>query len=228
MPFNGPLQGTYKSKMTLISTSSLIDWAQTNPSVKRNLEFFKLWLRSPGDMGAVIPSGRALARAMAEQIDASDRRAVVELGGGTGSITRALLEIGIAPEKLVVVERENSLCRILRKRFPAVTVIEGDACDLRNLLDQSGVGPIQSIVSGLPLLLIHPETRREIFDQAFSCLPEDGSFLQFTYGRGAPLPSKIQENLSLQSTRLERIYSNLPPAALWRFQRTTDILKAAE
>jgi phosphatidylethanolamine/phosphatidyl-N-methylethanolamine N-methyltransferase len=214
--------------MTRISTNALMDWAQNKPSVKRNLEFFKLWLRNPGDMGAVVPSGRALARAMAEQIDASDSRAVVELGGGTGSITRALQEIGIAPEKLVVVEREKSLCRILRKRFPEVTVLEGDAQDLRHLLDQAGVGPIHSIVSGLPLLLISPDERREIFDQAFSCLPEDGSFLQFTYGRGAPLPPNIRENLSLEATRLERIYSNLPPAALWRFRRTAEILAAAQ
>ena len=152
----------------------------------------------------------------------------MELGGGTGSITQALLDMGIAPKKMVVVEREASLCRILRKRFPKITVIQGDAQELQTLLDKAGIEEVHSIVSGLPLLLIRPDVRRQIFDQAFSTLPEDGKFLQFTYGRGAPLPPNIQTDLALEAVRLERIFSNLPPASLWLFRRTAEIVAAAQ
>ena len=117
--------------------------------------FFSRWAKAPGRVGAVAPSSRALALAMASEIPASDGHdaAVIELGGGTGSITSGLLASGVAPERLVVIERDRQLAALLRQRFQGVRVICGDAGHLPELLARHGITEVAAIVSGLPLLL---------------------------------------------------------------------------
>lgn len=92
--------------------------------------FFRHWLRQPLGIGAILPSGGAVARAMARVSAFSRPGVVLELGGGTGSITRALLSAGCPPERLLPVERERELAASLRRRLPAVAVVEADAADL--------------------------------------------------------------------------------------------------
>ena len=96
--------------------------------------FFRHWLRTPLGIGAFLPSGRAVARAMAREAALSRPGMVLELGGGTGSITRALLAAGCPPERLLVVERERELAASLHQRLPAVAVVEADAGDLDAVL----------------------------------------------------------------------------------------------
>jgi len=78
--------------------------------------FFGRWLRAPHRIGAVAPSSRFLARAMATQVDLRRPGPVIELGGGTGSVTKALLEAGLPVERLIVVERDVRLYKMLRRR----------------------------------------------------------------------------------------------------------------
>src|SRR5271165_6980183 len=84
--------------------------------------FFAPFLRDPLGIGAVAPSSAAVARAMADGLTLERPGMVLELGGGTGSVTRALLAAGCPPERLVVIERETALARVLRRRFPAARV----------------------------------------------------------------------------------------------------------
>lgn len=186
------------------------------------LGFFLLWLRRPGRLGAVVPSGRALARAMAAHIDLASPGVVVELGGGTGSITRALLRAGTAPEDLVVVEREAKLCRIIRARFPGVRVLRADARDLERLLREAGVERVKAVVSGLPLLSMEREDCRQILRAAFSVLGPEGEFLQFTYSPASPVSHETRGLLGITGKREEWVLSNLPPAAVWRYRRMPD------
>src|SRR5512145_1917528 len=72
------------------------------------LVFLKAWLKSPLRVGAIAPSGDRLARAMAQVVPRRSALPVVELGGGTGSITAALLR-RIPAERLIVVERDPEL-----------------------------------------------------------------------------------------------------------------------
>ena len=100
--------------------------------------FLKRWLRRPFAMGAVVPSGRLLAEAMARD-DACPRCTaatghVIELGAGTGEVTKALLAAGIAPERLALVERDPELAAFLRRHFRGPRIIEGDAARLPRLL----------------------------------------------------------------------------------------------
>src|SRR5581483_7709712 len=114
--------------------------------------FFLRWLQAPGRIGAVAPSSRHLGRAMARQVAVNGSDPVIELGGGTGSVTRALLEAGIAPERLVVVEKDERLYRLLRARFPELRIVKGDARRRRRLLAPLGIGKAAAVVSSLPLI----------------------------------------------------------------------------
>ena len=187
--------------------------------LRNNLRFLRLWLQRPVRLGAVMPSSRSLAVAMASDVDPTAMGAVVELGGGTGNITAALLEAGIAPRDIVVIEREPSLCRVIAKRFPQIRVICGDAMKLRSLLRRAGVGPVKAVVSGLPLLSIPKKAERMIVAQAFSVLTKAGVLIQFTYGPKAPVSRSITTALGIIGERSHWVLDNLPPAAVWRYRR---------
>src|SRR3954447_19321543 len=117
--------------------------------------FLKRWLRRPLAMGAVVPSGRLLAEALALTAVAEMKGReghIIELGAGTGEVTKALLAAGIAPERLVLVERDPEFAPFLRRHFTAPPIVEGDAPRLPRLLADHGIAPIAAVVSSLPLL----------------------------------------------------------------------------
>jgi len=178
--------------------------------------FLSRWIKAPHLIGALAPSSRGLARAMAGQIDAKGEGVVVELGGGTGSITRALLERGLAPARLVVVERDRTLAALLRTRFPGVRVLHGDAVELVALLRPLAIGSVAAVVSSLPLLSLPKPMRRRIVEQSFALLGACGTFVQYTYGVASPLAAS---EFGLAGEIAQRIWRNFPPAAVWRFRR---------
>ena len=178
--------------------------------------FLSRWLKAPHLIGALAPSSRGLARAMAREIDPSGTGIVVELGGGTGSITQALLERGVAPARLVVVECDRMLAAVLRKRFPGVKVMRGDAAELGSLLRTLAIDCIEAVVSSLPLLSMPKLLKRRIVAESFRLLGEHGTFVQFTYGVASPLAAP---EFGLEGEVAQRIWRNFPPAAVWRFRR---------
>ncbi len=190
-------------------------------SFRENLGFLSLWLKRPSSVGAVIPSSRKLAAAMAQEIDQAQEGVVVELGGGTGKITRAILDSGVAPQNLLVVEREPSLARLIGQKFPGVQVLCGDACELDKLLERAAAGPVKAVVSGLPLLSLPDRVCWEILSRVFTILPESGVFVQFTYGPKSSIPPTMVAALAIQGERSCWVLDNLPPAAVWRYRRAS-------
>lgn len=188
-------------------------------SLRDNLSFLKLWLRRPVSLGAMLPSGKSLALAMAEQIDPSAPGAVVELGGGTGSITAALLAGGTALDKLVVIEREPALVNLLRARFGRLHVIHGDARYMTSLVKQAGVGTVKAVVSGLPMLSLPVSVCREIIAQSFTILRPDGIMVQFTYSPLSPISRSTSRSLDIVGDRAHWVLDNVPPASVWTYRR---------
>jgi phosphatidylethanolamine/phosphatidyl-N-methylethanolamine N-methyltransferase len=184
--------------------------------------FIKRWLRRPLAMGAVMPSGPLLTRALAltavREMQGRDGH-VVELGAGTGEVTKALLAVGIAPERLALIERDPELVAFLRRHFPGPSIIEGDAARLPKLLAAEGVAKVATVVSGLPLLSLPAEVVTGIVHGVFEALPKGAALVQFTYGPAPPIPKALRESLHLVGAHGRRIWRNVPPAVVWTFRR---------
>lgn len=190
--------------------------------LKRDPIMLLMWLRNPLRIGAVAPSSPILARRMAFEIGDPAGKRVVELGGGTGAITRALLAHGIAPENLIVVERDPVMYQTLRHKFPHLPVLEGDAADLPRLLAREGIGPVHAVVSGLPLLSMPGSVQEAIISSAFAVLAPGGRIVQFTYGPNVPVKPGLLAKLELVARSAGKVWRNVPPARVWIFERQSD------
>ena len=184
--------------------------------------FLKRWLRRPLSVGAVVPSGRLLAGAMASAaVDAAQGREghVIELGAGTGEVTRALLAAGIPSGRLALVERDPELVAFLRRHFTGPRIVEGDASRLPRLLQEQDIAAVAAVVSSLPLLSLPAEIVSGIVEGVFEAMPRGAALVQFTYGPSPPVPRSLRERLGLVGTRGRRIWRNMPPAVVWTFRR---------
>lgn len=184
--------------------------------------FLKRWLRNPFSMGAVVPSGRLLAAAMARATLAEMKGRdghVIELGAGTGEVTKALLAAGIPADRLALVEREPELASFLRRHFAGPRIVEGDAARLPKILAEQGIDSVSAVVSSLPLLSLPAEVVRGIVHGVFEALPRGGALVQFTYGPAQPVPRALTQELRLVGTHGPRIWLNVPPAVVWTFRR---------
>lgn len=181
--------------------------------------FLSSWVRSPLTIGAVLPSGRLLARALAAQIDPRQDGAVVELGPGTGVVTHALLARGVHPGRLVLVERDPAFCRLLRGRLPGVRVLQADARHLGQSLAEIGIQQVDAVVSSLPLLSLPFAAQHQVLRESFHTLSPRGVFVQFTYGFRSPVRHELQHRLELNGRPVARVLRNLPPAVVWRYAK---------
>lgn len=180
------------------------------------VRFIRSWLEKPLAIGAVTPSSRALARTMAAYVDPNSKGPVIELGPGTGPVTEALVQRGIAPDRLVLVEFNPAFCQLLRARYPHATIVNGDAYSLRRLLMKTMVDPAAAVISGLPLVTKPMRQRMRLLGDAFALMRPGAPFIQFTYAVVAPIPR------SLAGVRVEasdRIWMNLPPARVWVYRK---------
>jgi phosphatidylethanolamine/phosphatidyl-N-methylethanolamine N-methyltransferase len=181
--------------------------------------FFRSWLENPMIAGAVSPSGRYLARMMANYVDPHGSGPIIELGPGTGAITDALLKRGVAPGRLILVEFDRGFCKLLERRFPGVRVVQGDAYHLSKTLGSQLESPAEAIVSSLPLLMKPEAQRLVLLADGFRCLQPEGCFIQFTYGPASPMP---RDHAALQAFHVEAsrpVWLNIPPARVWVYRR---------
>jgi len=180
------------------------------------VRFIRSWLERPLSTGAVTPSGRVLARTMARYVDPDMVGPVVELGPGTGPVTEALIAEGVAIERLVLVEFNPTFCQLLRKRFPAATVVQGDAYSIRRLLGGLLQQPAAAIVSGLPLVTKPVRQRLRLLRDALELLGPGAPFVQFTYAVVPPIPNRLN---GVRAEASERIWKNMPPARVWVYRK---------
>lgn len=182
------------------------------------LLFSRALVANPRAIGAACPSSLKLARAIADLVTPPvDSGLVLELGGGTGMVTAALLRRGVAPEKLVVVELDRHLARHLKNRFPNVAVIHGNAiklCQLCNRYDRY----IKTVVSSLPLLSLPASAAAALGGELQKMLGPEGSFIQYTY-RLNNRPSPLAAYLARVSA--QTVWYNLPPAKVEVFRTRT-------
>jgi phosphatidylethanolamine/phosphatidyl-N-methylethanolamine N-methyltransferase len=184
--------------------------------------FIKSWLENPLAMGAVSPSGRKLATALADQVDPADGGPVIELGPGTGPVTQALLRRGVDPRKLILIEYDAEFCKLLARRFPTARVVHGDAYALAATVGPLLDAPAAAIVSSLPLLTRPESDRIALMEAAFDLLGEGKPFIQFTYGVLSPIArghGATSRPFTAQAS--PPVWMNLPPARVWVYRRKT-------
>jgi phosphatidylethanolamine/phosphatidyl-N-methylethanolamine N-methyltransferase len=190
--------------------------ALKKPRLDDEVRFLRSWIEKPLHMGAVMPSGRLLARTMAQYVDVDSEDPVVELGPGTGAITKALIDHGVDQERLVLVEYNPGFCALLRDRYPQAKVVQGDAYSLRDTLWNVLAAPAAAVVSGLPLVTKPMMTRLKLIRDAFAALAPGAPFVQFTYSVAPPIPKSLP---GVSTEASERIWMNLPPARVWVYRK---------
>jgi phosphatidylethanolamine/phosphatidyl-N-methylethanolamine N-methyltransferase len=176
--------------------------------------FFRRWLSDPLQMGSIVPSSRTLCRRIAALVKADGGGTVVEIGAGTGVISRALLEAGIAPERLVLIEIVPEMADHLRESLPGTTVLCADAFALPQHLPERLAGNIGSVICGIPLVLLPVERQRQFIEGVERVAPGKG-FLLYTYCITSPLPYR---KLGLSAVRETWTPRNFPPASVWRYR----------
>jgi phosphatidylethanolamine/phosphatidyl-N-methylethanolamine N-methyltransferase len=180
------------------------------------VRFLRSWIEKPLHMGAVMPSGKLLARTMAQYVDVESKGPVIELGPGTGAITNALIEHGVDQKRLVLVEYNPGFCALLRDRYPQAKVVQGDAYALRDSLGEVLDARASAVVSGLPLVTKPMLTRLKLMRDAFLALAPGAPFVQFTYSVAPPIPKSLP---GVSTEASERIWMNLPPARVWVYRK---------
>lgn len=185
------------------------------------LRFFRGWVDKPKAVGSIIPTSMVTARRMASVIDATSGLPVLELGPGTGVITRAILERGVQPDKLFAIEYASEFVAHLRKRFPDVNLIQGDAFNLDETLGENAGLTFDSIVSGVPLLNFPVEQRIRYVEDLLNRIPPGRPIVQLTYGPRSPVPPGKG---NYRVTRFDFIIRNIPPTTLWLYSRGEPVL----
>lgn len=180
------------------------------------LRFFRGWLDKPKAVGAIMPTSSITARRMASVVDPASGLPVLELGPGTGVITRAILERGVPPENLYCIEYSEAFVEYLRREFPKVNIIQGDAFDLDKTLGEFSGLTFDSVVSGVPLLNFPVARRIAYIESILDRLPEGRPIVQLTYGPLSPVPPRRGKyNIS----HLDFVFRNVPPTQLWVYRR---------
>ncbi|MEW8624780.1 MAG: hypothetical protein AB2551_03415 [Candidatus Thiodiazotropha sp.] len=194
--------------------------------LKSKPDFISAWIRNPRQVGALFPSSGCLAQAMAAQVD-SMNGLTIELGAGTGAVTSALLDRGINPKRLVVVEKDQILADKLTSQFPTLAILAGDASRLQQLLKQNDLGLAENVVSSLPLLNMRIHTRIRVLSAIFSSLQHDGKLIQYTYSPAPPIPKQLAHSMQVYGYCIDRILWNFPPAHVWVYRRFRTLLNDA-
>jgi phosphatidylethanolamine/phosphatidyl-N-methylethanolamine N-methyltransferase len=180
--------------------------------------FMQEWIANPQGVGAVAPSSRNLAEAMAKWVPSDPESYVLELGPGTGVVTEALFRRGLQQERLVAIEQNSNMTRVLREKFPRAQIITGDAWKLDDLLRRrhEPIEKVGAVISSLPLLNFPPVEAERLAAKIRAVLEPDGKWVQFTY-RIHRLRPRGASSFRLRATKV--VWFNLPPARVSVFQK---------
>ena len=179
------------------------------------LRFLGRLMARPVTTGAVAPSGPGLSRAMAAQIPANAEGPILELGPGTGVVTAAMIERGIAPDRITAVEYDRDFAGLVASRYPGVRVINGDAFDLEKTLGNRPKRGFAAILSSMPLVNFPMATREKLLSDVLARLQPGAPFVQFSYRLHAPVAPPAGASV----TQAAFILLNLPPARVWVYRR---------
>lgn len=180
------------------------------------IRFFKGWMDGPKAVGSIVPTSAVTSKRMASVVDTTSGLPVLELGPGTGVVTKAILERGISPNQLVCVEYSDDFVSHVQRLFPGVNVIQGDAFDLDTTLGPLADQTFDCVVSGIPLLNFPMPERIALIEDLLGRIPAGRPVVQITYGPRSPV-APGRGNYVVE--KLDFVVRNIPPAHLWLYRR---------
>jgi phospholipid N-methyltransferase len=147
------------------------------------LVFLRGFLRNPKEVGSLVPSSRFLIRRVLKCGDISTARVVVELGPGTGVLTREMLKRMPADGRLVAVEINRSFARVLKReiRDPRLLVFEGSSTDLERALEKVGLDRADLVISGVPFSTMARGVGYQTLQAAKRVLGPTGRFVAYQF-----------------------------------------------
>lgn len=177
------------------------------------IAFIKEILKSPRRMGTICPSSYALARNMADKIDKDSDGLIIELGAGTGCITEALIQRGIDPSRLIIIDYSKIFVDILRDKYPALKIIQGDACELSSFI--GNIKNVKYVISSLPFASFKKEEQSRIISEIDKIMP-DGKIIQYTY---VFMKEHTIKKFGYKCISSSITWKNMPPAKVMEFSR---------
>lgn len=183
--------------------------------VSGDWQFLRRFMANPLAVASPVPSGHHLAEAIAAQIDTEEEGAVLELGPGTGAVTQAILDRGVAPKDIIAIESDSDFVSLLRRRFLETAILEGDAFSFRRVLANAGLYQhLRAIVCGVPVLSQPEDVREHFLRWAMAMLKPGMPFIQFTYDMFPPItPPK-----GISVEHAAGVWLNLPPMHVWVYR----------
>jgi phospholipid N-methyltransferase len=185
--------------------------------MNENLQFLRAFLKNPAKVGAITPSSPELAAEMLQGIEPDDQNIVLELGVGTGAITKFLA--GVIPDKRAYLglELDEGLVRSLNNKFPDMNIICGSAADAYSIHRDSGLGKVRYLVCCLPFVSLPKEVSDNVLVEIEKFMDEGCELRIFQYAHGYFLPPaiKLRELLKTRygkSKRSPLVLKNVPPA----------------
>lgn len=180
------------------------------------LRFVRGMIEGPKQVGAILPTSSVTAKVMARVINPASGLKVLELGPGTGAITKAILN-RIPPQRLVSVEYSTPFYNHLAASFPDVHFINGDAFDLDTSLGELRNETFDCVISAIPLLNFPMSGRISLVESLLARIPAGRPVVQISYGPISPVAAKPE---SYTIKHLDFVVRNIPPAQLWTYTKT--------
>lgn len=184
------------------------------------VKFFRGWQKDKKGVGAIIPTSSFAARRMASVINPHSGLPVLELGAGTGVITKAILEKGVKPENVVSLEYSHHFYVHLRARFPEVDFRHGDAFNLDEALGERRHQQFDCVICAVPMLSFPMERRVSLLEDLLSRIPAGRPVIQITYGALSPIMA-MPDRYTI--SHYDFVVRNIPPAQLWVYRRAVDL-----
>lgn len=185
--------------------------------MNENIQFLQAFLKNPGTVGSITPSSPELARRMVAGLRPDENNVVLELGVGTGAITKFLQDIVPNDESYLGIELDRDLVRSLRRNYANMKIARGNALDAAEIHRRSGMGKVGTIICCLPFVSMPNEVGEKILLEIDKFMQQGCIFRTFQYAHGYYFPSAIKLREFMRdrygkSKRSPLIVKNVPPA----------------
>lgn len=196
----------------------------TKAEIGRSIDFIKVFLRNPTTVGAIAPSSKCLADAMTRDLNLGFDDAIIELGPGTGALTRQIREVIPGPHAYLGVELQEKFVTLLRHRFPGLQFVRGSAELTHQYCDAFQIAPVRAIISGIPFTTLPNRVQRDIIQCLDNLMTPGCVFRTFQYVHAYPLPLAMKFRNEMRRTfghhhRSKIVFKNLPPAYVLTWTR---------